>query len=188
MCCKSKKNDSQTVLSSEKNETKVVFLGESGVGKSSLLLRYHRNEFSDAFEVTIGGAFLQTKVELEKGVIVTLDVWDTAGQERFRSLMPLYYRQASAAVIVYDVSDIKSFQRCDYWVKTLREQEPNCILFLVGNKADKEPREVSQESIEEFSKANKMTAVETSAKTARNVHSLFVSIAEKTLKNKNTVG
>lgn len=183
MCCKSKGKSSKHLLE-VKHETKVVFLGDSGVGKSSLLLRFHRNEFSDAFEVTIGGAFLQTKVELEKGLIVTLDVWDTAGQERFRSLMPLYYRQASAAVIVYDVGDIKSFNRCDYWVKTLKEQEPNCLLFLVGNKADKENREVTSEVAAEFAKSHNMVAVETSAKTAKNVQQLFIQIAEMTMKSK----
>ena len=156
------------------------------MGKSSLLLRFHRNEFSDAFEVTIGGAFLQTKVELEKGLSVILDVWDTAGQERFRSLMPLYYRQASAAVIVYDVCDLKSFERCDYWVKTLKEQEPNCILFLVGNKADRENRQVTQEMASEFAKSRNMFSVEASAKTAKNVQALFHQIAEQTLKSKKT--
>jgi Ras-related protein Rab-5C len=183
MCCKSK-GGKQTLLQEQKHETKVVFLGESGVGKSSLLIRFHRNEFSDAFEVTIGGAFLQTKVELEKGTCVTLDVWDTAGQERFRSLMPLYYRQASAAVIVYDVGDVKTFQRCEYWVKTLREQEPNCLLFLVGNKADKDGREVLSENAAEFAKNHNMTPFETSAKTAKGVQPLFQKIAEMTLKGK----
>lgn len=183
MCCKSKAGK-QKMLQEQKHETKVVFLGDSGVGKSSLLLRFHRNEFSDAFEVTIGGAFLQTKVELEKGNIITLDVWDTAGQERFRSLMPLYYRQASAAVIVYDVGDNKSFQRCEYWVKTLKEQEPNCLLFLVGNKADRETREVTQESVNEFSKCHNMISFETSAKTAKGVQPLFQKIAEMTTKGK----
>lgn len=183
MCCRSK-GDKSRALPEAKHETKVVFLGDSGVGKSSLLIRFHRNEFSDAFEVTIGGAFLQTKVELEKGVIVTLDVWDTAGQERFRSLMPLYYRQASAAVIVYDVGDSKSFQRCDFWVKTLKEQEPNCLLFLVGNKADKEIRQVTQEAVAEFSKLHNMYSIETSAKTAKNVTQLFHQIAEMTFKGK----
>lgn len=183
MCCKSKAKNSKR-LPEAKHETKVVFLGDSGVGKSSLLLRFHRNEFSDAFEVTIGGAFLQTKVELDKGLIVTLDVWDTAGQERFRSLMPLYYRQASAAVIVYDVGDMKSFNRCDYWVKTLREQEPNCLLFLVGNKADRESRDVTAEVANEFAKGHNMVAIETSAKTAKNVQQLFCQIAEMTIKGK----
>lgn len=183
MCCRSKSDKTRTI-SEVKHETKVVFLGDSGVGKSSILIRFHKNEFSDAFEVTIGGAFLQTKVELDKGTIVTLDVWDTAGQERFRSLMPLYYRQASAAVIVYDVGDLKSFQRCEYWVTTLKEQEPTCLLFLVGNKADRENREVNQEAVNEFSKAHNMVAVETSAKTAKNVNQLFRQIAEMTLKVK----
>jgi small GTP-binding protein len=183
MCCR-EKTKAQASLMENKQETKVVFLGESGVGKSSLLIRFHRNEFSEGFEVTIGGAFLQTKVELEKGLYVTLDVWDTAGQERFRSLMPLYYRQASAAVIVYDVGDMKSFQICDYWVKTLKEHEPNCLLFLVGNKADREIREVTQENAAEFAKANNMFAFETSAKTSKNVQALFHQIAEITLKSK----
>ena len=183
MCCRLK-GKSTRQLPEVKHETKVVFLGDSGVGKSSLLLRFHRNEFSDAFEVTIGGAFLQTKVELEKGLLVTLDVWDTAGQERFRSLMPLYYRQASAAVIVYDVGDNKSFQRCDYWVKTLKEQEPNCLLFLVGNKADRENREVSSEAANDFANLHNMVAYETSAKTAKNVQQLFNQIAQMTMKTK----
>jgi small GTP-binding protein len=188
MCCKSKPKNTTSLFDNNKNETKVVFLGDSGVGKSSLLLRFHRNEFSDAFEVTIGGAFLQTKVELDKGISVTLDVWDTAGQERFRSLMPLYYRQASAAVIVYDVGDIKSFQRCEYWVKTLKEQEPNCLLFLVGNKADKEVREVTVENVSDFAKTHNMVSLETSAKTSKNVQALFAQIAEMTMKNKNKLG
>ncbi|OMJ72787.1 hypothetical protein SteCoe_28677 [Stentor coeruleus] len=184
MCCRSK-GEKQAPLMENKHETKVVFLGDSGVGKSSILLRFHRNEFSESFEVTIGGAFLQTKVELEKGFTVTLDVWDTAGQERFRSLMPLYYRQASAAVIVYDVGDMKSFQRCDYWVKTLKEQEPKCVLFLVGNKADKENREVTQEYSAEFAKIHNMITFETSAKTSKNVQTLFYQIAEITMKSKS---
>jgi small GTP-binding protein len=183
MCCRSK-GEKHKQIPESKHETKVVFLGDSGVGKSSILLRFHRNEFSDAFEVTIGGAFLQTKVELEKGVSVTLDVWDTAGQERFRSLMPLYYRQASAAVIVYDVGDMKSFERCEYWVKTLKEQEPNCLLFLVGNKADRENRVVTAEMANEFARSRNMSAMETSAKTAKNVPALFKQIAETTLKSK----
>ena len=183
MCCRSKKKNTKT-LEVIQNETKVVFIGESAVGKSSLLLRFHRNEFSDAFEVTIGGSFIQTKVDLEKGVSMILDVWDTAGSERFRSLMPLYYRQAKAAGIVYDVAKMNTFQECEYWVTKLKEHEPRCILFLVGNKSDQEYREVTRENAEEFARKHNMTAIETSAKSGKNVNVLFAQIAETILKNK----
>jgi Ras-related protein Rab-5C len=148
------------------------------VGKSSLLLRFHKNEFNEGFEVTIGGAFIQTKVELAKGQFVTLDIWDTAGQERFKSLMPLYYRGAACACIVYDVGDSRSFQRCEYWVSVLKQQEPACLLFLVGNKADREEKQVKTEDAMEFAKTNSMAFCETSAKTAKNVQNLFAQVAE----------
>lgn len=177
-CCVGRHPERQTQkLNTKKLETKVVFLGDSGVGKSSLLLRYIRNEFSEAFEVTIGGAFLQTSVDLGEGEVVTLDIWDTAGQERFRSLMPLYYRDASAAVVVYDVMDQISFDRCEHWVSTLKTQEPNCILFLVGNKADVESS-VDEWKVKAFAAENCMEWLLTSAKADMNVQSLFRKVAE----------
>ena len=171
------------MLTSKKVECKVVFLGDSGVGKSSILLRYKKNEFSDAFEVTIGGAFLQANVDLGQGEVMTLDLWDTAGQERFRGLMTLYYRQASAAVIVYDVSDMSTFERCEYWVNTLRTHEPDCLLFLVGNKCDNEETAVGETRVREFAAANCMEWVLTSAKNDFNIKELFMKVA-LAIKNK----
>ena len=91
-------------------EAKIVLLGESGVGKSSIAMRYVNNTFSDAFEVTIGGGYLQSTVRLKDGSSLKMDIWDTGGQERFRSLLQLYYRDANAAIITYDISNDKSLE------------------------------------------------------------------------------
>lgn len=179
MCCRSlNKNKSLEISKARHSETKVVLLGDSGVGKSSILLRYTQDEFSEDFEVTIGGAYMQTQVWLEDRTPVTLDVWDTAGQERYKSLLHLYYRKASAAIIVFDVGSSESFGQCEYWVKTLKEHEPECLLFLVGNKADLHNWEVDSEAAEDFAAKNKMQWIETSAKIGKNVPDLFKKVAE----------
>ncbi|CAG9316853.1 unnamed protein product [Blepharisma stoltei] len=179
MCCRSQKRADGSLLNSTlKVESKVVFLGDSGVGKSSLLVRYTRGEFSDAHEVTIGGAFLQSRVDTGDGKVTVLDIWDTAGQERFRALMPLYYRDAAAAVIVYDVGDKRSFERVDYWVNTLKAQVPDCLLYLVGNKADRESKTVGEDIAKAYANEHDMEWFETSAKTALNVDLVFRRVAE----------
>ena len=114
MCCKSKGDLAQrSKLSCIKSVRKVVIIGESGVGKSSLLVRHVNNEFEESHNVTIGGAFVQLLVEIGDDKI-TLDIWDTAGQEKYRSLMSLYFRQALAAVVAYDISNADSFEKCNY--------------------------------------------------------------------------
>ena len=99
-------------------------------------MRYVNNTFSEAFEVTIGGGYLQSMVRLKDGSSLKMDIWDTGGQERFRALLQLYYRDATAALITYDITNDKSLESCEYWVKELRSNEENCMLFLVGNKID----------------------------------------------------
>ena len=169
---------------SNRTEKKLVILGDSSVGKSSILLRYTQNEFSEEFEVTIGGAFLQVEAELEDGSKMTLDVWDTAGQERYKSLMHLYYRQASAALIVFDLSNHDSFERCEYWIDRLKSQEPDCMLFLVGNKADLPNWQVDEQMAQELAEKHECDFFKTSAKLGDNVKVLFTNVAEA-IRNKN---
>ncbi|KAF8587260.1 hypothetical protein K439DRAFT_1630761 [Ramaria rubella] len=110
--------------------------GEAAVGKSSIVLRFVSNEFQANKEPTIGAAFLTQKCRLEDRVL-RYEIWDTAGQERFHSLAPMYYRNAQAAVVVYDVTKAASLDKAKSWVKELQRQaNPNIVIALAGNKVD----------------------------------------------------
>ena len=115
---------------------KLVLLGESAVGKSSLVLRFVKGQFLDYQESTIGAAFLTQTVCLNE-TTVKFEIWDTAGQERYHSLAPMYYRGAQAAIVVYDITNADSFVRAQNWVKELQRQgNPNIVIALAGNKID----------------------------------------------------
>eukprot|EP00630_Chrysocystis_fragilis_P010225 CAMPEP_0197411006 /NCGR_PEP_ID=MMETSP1165-20131217/31743_1 /TAXON_ID=284809 /ORGANISM="Chrysocystis fragilis, Strain CCMP3189" /LENGTH=228 /DNA_ID=CAMNT_0042937517 /DNA_START=45 /DNA_END=731 /DNA_ORIENTATION=- len=115
---------------------KLVLLGDTAVGKSCLVVRFVRDEFFEFQEPTIGAAFLTQSVTLENAT-VKFEIWDTAGQERYRSLAPMYYRGAAAAIVVYDITNKESFNGAKSWVKELqRRGDPNVVIALAGNKAD----------------------------------------------------
>jgi len=115
---------------------KLVLLGDSAVGKSSLVLRFVRGQFFEYQESTIGAAFLTQTVALND-TTVKFEIWDTAGQERYHSLAPMYYRGAAAAIVVYDITNRDTFQRAKQWVKELQRQgNPNIVIALAGNKSD----------------------------------------------------
>jgi len=117
-------------------QVKLVLLGEAAVGKSSVVLRFVSNEFQPNKEPTIGAAFLTQKCRLEDRVL-RYEIWDTAGQERFHSLAPMYYRNAQAAVVVYEVTKASSLEKAKSWVKELQRQaNPNIVIALAGNKVD----------------------------------------------------
>jgi small GTP-binding protein len=163
---------------------KLVLLGDSAVGKSCLVVRFVRDEFFEFQEPTIGAAFLTQTVSLDDAMI-KFEIWDTAGQERYRSLAPMYYRGATAAVVVYDITKKDSFSGAKSWVKELqRRGDPNVIIALAGNKADMEgKRKVQTEEAQQYAQENEIIFLETSAKTALNVRNLFVEIAKKLPKN-----
>ncbi|KIM67170.1 hypothetical protein SCLCIDRAFT_1210662 [Scleroderma citrinum Foug A] len=117
-------------------QVKLVLLGEAAVGKSSVVLRFVNNEFQPNKEPTIGAAFLTQKCRVDDRVL-RYEIWDTAGQERFHSLAPMYYRNAQAAVVVYDVTKATSLDKAKTWVKELQRQaNPNIVIALAGNKID----------------------------------------------------
>lgn len=163
---------------------KLVLLGDAAVGKSCLVVRFVRDEFFEFQEPTIGAAFLTQTVQCEDAT-VKYEIWDTAGQERYRSLAPMYYRGAAAAIVVYDITDRDSFAGAKSWVKELqRRGDPNVIIALAGNKADLEQRrKISQEEAESYAEENGILHLVTSAKDGTNVMSLFVEIAKKLPKN-----
>eukprot|EP01094_Clydonella_sp_ATCC50884_P013457 TRINITY_DN2373_c2_g1_i3.p1 TRINITY_DN2373_c2_g1~~TRINITY_DN2373_c2_g1_i3.p1 ORF type:complete len:170 (+),score=48.09 TRINITY_DN2373_c2_g1_i3:377-886(+) len=156
---------------------KLVLLGESAVGKSSLVMRFVKGQFFDYQESTIGAAFLTQTVCLND-TTVKFEIWDTAGQERYHSLAPMYYRGAQAAIVVYDLTSSDSFERAKNWVKELQRQgNPNIVIALAGNKLDlEEKRAVTSEDAQAYAAENSILFMETSAKTAANVNELFVAI------------
>mmetsp|Transcript_58072 Transcript_58072/g.67800 ORF Transcript_58072/g.67800 Transcript_58072/m.67800 type:complete len:194 (-) Transcript_58072:453-1034(-) len=163
---------------------KLVLLGDTAVGKSCLVVRFVRDEFFEFQEPTIGAAFLTQTVALDDAT-VKFEIWDTAGQERYRSLAPMYYRGAAAAIVVYDITNPDSFAGAKSWVKELqRRGDPNVVIALAGNKADLDSRrKVEFEEANAYAEENGILHLETSAKNSNNVKSLFVEIAQKLPKN-----
>ncbi|CCK71899.1 Rab family GTPase VPS21 KNAG_0I01080 [Huiozyma naganishii CBS 8797] len=162
---------------------KLVLLGEVAVGKSSIVLRFVSNDFAENKEPTIGAAFLTQRVNINEHTI-KFEIWDTAGQERFASLAPMYYRNAQAALVVYDVTKPQSFIKARHWVKELHEQaSKDIIIALVGNKIDmldEDPteRKVAREEGEKLAQEENLLFFETSAKTGANVNEVFLKIGE----------
>lgn len=162
-------------------EFKIVTLGEGRVGKTSLTLKFARDEFHDNEISTVQANFIQKDVPLEGGVIVRLNIWDTAGQERFRALAPNYYRQANGAVIAYDITDSGSFNRVKSWVKELQSQADKDIsIVLAGNKCDRESeRQITMQDAVEYANLIGAGHYNTSAKSGKGVQELYSDIAKR---------
>uniref|UniRef100_A0A8C7R2I1 START domain containing 14 n=1 Tax=Oncorhynchus mykiss TaxID=8022 RepID=A0A8C7R2I1_ONCMY len=149
---------------------KLVFLGEQSVGKTSLITRFMYDSFDNTYQATIGIDFLSKTMYLEDRTI-RLQLWDTAGQERFRSLIPSYIRDSAAAVVVYDIANLNSFQQTSKWIDDVRtERGSDVIIMLVGNKTDlADKRQITTEEGEQRAKELNVMFIETSAKTGYNV-------------------
>lgn len=161
-------------------EIKLCLLGDAGVGKSCLVHRFVSDSFNAASPPTIGAAFM-TKMMLVGDQAFKFNIWDTAGQERFKSLAPLYYRDAAAAILVYDITSESSFHALKTWIRELGRFGPSDILIAIaGNKCDKaDQREVQQEVAEEFASSVEAIFVETSARANKNVHWLFEELSRR---------
>nr|CAA98184.1 RAB11H [Lotus japonicus] len=157
---------------------KVVLIGDSGVGKSNLLSRFTKNEFSLESKSTIGVEFATRSIRVDDKV-VKAQVWDTAGQERYRAITSAYYRGAVGALLVYDVSRHVTFENVERWLKELRDHtDTNIVVMLVGNKADlRHLRAVSTEDSSGFL-LNERTHffMETSALESLNVENAFTEV------------
>ncbi|KAL3625397.1 Ras-related protein RABA4d [Castilleja foliolosa] len=156
---------------------KVVLIGDSAVGKSQLLARFARNEFSLESKATIGVEF-QTKTLVIDNKTVKAQIWDTAGQERYRAVTSAYYRGAVGAMLVYDISKRQSFDHMARWLEELRSHaDKNIIIMLIGNKCDLGTlRAVPTEDAQEFAERENLYFMETSALQATNVESAFMMI------------
>mmetsp|Transcript_140113 Transcript_140113/g.390604 ORF Transcript_140113/g.390604 Transcript_140113/m.390604 type:complete len:206 (+) Transcript_140113:61-678(+) len=154
---------------------KLVVLGDTCVGKSSLCARFAKGEFNECQEPSIGAAFMTQKVHLGK-CIVAFEIWDTAGQERYRSLAPSYYRGAGAAVVVFDITSRGSFDAAKGWVEELHGTDT--LIALAGNKSDlSASRTVDREVAWAYADSMGIIYMETSAKSGQNVNEFFHEIA-----------
>ncbi|KAJ3429217.1 ras-related protein rab-5c [Anaeramoeba flamelloides] len=165
------------------NEYKIVLLGQSGVGKSCLVLRFCRGQFFENREPTIGASYLTKSISINSRDL-KLQIWDTAGQERYQSLAPMYYRNSEIAVVVYDICSEDSFNKAKEWVKELSIKGlPDLIIGFVGNKTDLEKkRAVLTRDAEMYCENHNLHFFETSAKTGEQVKDLFFYLATELMK------
>ena len=161
---------------------KLILIGNSGVGKSSILQRYMNKTFEESYKCTIGVDFLMKSLEV-KGKTVKLQLWDTAGQEKYKSMVSSYYRGANVALVVFDITSRSSFESLPLWIENYYKNGPEQKnIILIGNKKDMaDQRQVTQEEAEEFSETNNMIYFETSAKEGDNIDYVFNFAAEKLL-------
>ncbi|RZC54337.1 hypothetical protein C5167_013185, partial [Papaver somniferum] len=156
---------------------KVVLIGDSGVGKSNLLSRFTRNEFSLESKSTIGVEFATRSLNVD-GKVIKAQIWDTAGQERYRAITSAYYRGAVGALLVYDVTRHATFESVERWLKELRNHtDPNIVVMLIGNKSDlRHLVAVSTEDGTSFAERESLYFMETSALEATNVENAFAEV------------
>ncbi|XP_059835908.1 ras-related protein Rab-11A-like [Hypanus sabinus] len=153
---------------------KVVLIGDSGVGKSNLLSRFTRNEFSLETKSTIGVEFATRSVRLQNRTIKA-QIWDTAGQERYRAITSAYYRGAVGALLVYDIAKHLTYENMERWLWELRDHaDPSIVVMLVGNKSDlRHMRAVPTEEARTFAEKSRVLFIETSALDSTNVEIAF---------------
>lgn len=164
---------------------KLVLIGDSGVGKSCLLLRFADDNFTDSYISTIGVDFRFRTINIENKT-VKLQIWDTAGQERFRTITSAYYRGADGIIMVYDVTSSESFDHVEEWLSEVdRYANENTSKLLVGNKADLiEEKQVPEDTAQRFAEKLSIPFLETSAKTATNVDAAFLTMAKELIKTR----
>jgi Ras-related protein Rab-2A len=163
---------------------KYIIIGDTGVGKSCLLLQFTDKRFQPVHDLTIGVEFGARMISIDQRQ-VKLQIWDTAGQESFRSITRSYYRGAAGALLVYDITRRETFNHLTRWLEEARQNaNQSMVIMLIGNKSDLDHRrQVSKEEGEKFAKDNGLIFLETSAKTAANVEEAFIGTAQKIYEN-----
>uniref|UniRef100_A0A914GQX4 Uncharacterized protein n=1 Tax=Globodera rostochiensis TaxID=31243 RepID=A0A914GQX4_GLORO len=161
--------------------SKVVVLGNMGVGKTSILLRHDGQGFTSQMSSTLGASYICSRSKADNGREFELQIWDTAGQERFRSMVPLYMRNSSAAMLVFDITNRQSFRDLESWIKEVEriDETGHVFLFVVANKCDlNEMRMVSEEEGRQFAEKQNAHYCETSALSGKGIETVMSAIAE----------
>ena len=158
---------------------KLVLIGDSGVGKTNILTRYTKNEFSLATQATVGVEF-GSKIIKKNDKLIKLQIWDTAGQERYKSITSAYYKGSKGAFVVYDISRKPTFENVDKWIGELKTNaSEDVLIMLVGNKSDLEDkREVQIDETKKKAEQHKIAFCETSALKGNNIEQAFDSLID----------
>ena len=171
----------EVVLYKEIYELRIILVGDSNVGKTSLINRFMGNDFQENYQCTINVDFKIKTITFSSSIAAELKIWDTCGQERFKSLTSKYFKDAHGVVLVFDVSDLSTFKNLSFWLKEIKNNSNSNIkpeIILVANKIDLEDRKVTNETGKEFANKNKIMYVETSAKNGLNIDSPFEKLAD----------
>ena len=157
----------------------IITLGESSVGKSSIINRYVENNFDYNFVSTLGVDFRKKNININ-GEDIRLKIWDTAGQEKFRSIQKQYYRNSDGILLVFDVTKFETFNVLEEWINNIKNQTSNdIIVVLVGNKIDLNNKVISDDEIKNFANDNKFKYFLTSAATGKNINEVFDYIVKE---------
>ncbi|HEC37057.1 MAG TPA: GTP-binding protein [bacterium] len=161
---------------------KTVLLGEAGVGKTSLVYRFIENKFRENYKSTLGVNLLKKDLEVEGYGGVSSQIWDLGGQESFRSLRKLYLEGANGGLIIFDLTDKKSFDKLNDWLESFRIARGEQPLLLIGNKSDLENQaKITEKEASKYAKNNNMDLILTSAKTGQNVEEAFIKLNKRIL-------
>jgi len=175
----SKRNPNEIKPTGHDHLFKLLLIGDSGVGKSSLLLRFADNTFTESFISTIGVDFKIRTIDVN-GKTVKLQIWDTAGQERFRTITSSYYRGAHGIIVVYDITNAETFNNVQKWLQEIERYACDTVhKLLIGNKCDLvNDRKISTEDAREFADQFNLVFLESSAKDSTNVEEAFTRMAK----------
>lgn len=157
---------------------KYIIVGDSGVGKSCMLLRFVDGRYATDHDITIGVEF-GTKIVSLKDKNIKIQIWDTAGQEYFKSITRAYYRDSAGVILVYDITNRQSFDNAKEWLDDIKNLSNSSAIILVGNKIDIDnERKVSYEDGEKFANENNIQFMEVSVKNNNNINSVFMTLAD----------
>ena len=163
------------------NVYKLLLLGDSTVGKTCFLIKYSDQSFQDIHMATIGLDYRVKTMKLKNNKEVKIQIWDTAGQDRFRSITKNYYKGSHGIILIYDITNRRTFENVQQWISQIREEtSQNVVIYLIGNKIDmKEERKVSTEEGKKLADELGLPFMETSAKEGININEVFDDIVER---------